>query len=225
LQDRFAQLRETKAGSASEELTRTVELARGDLDKATAALREVERRVGIDLAELRILNESPSGDSDLRHSATELKRELRTYQAAQPESEAFLKLLTAAKDDPSKLLASPSMLLKSQPALGRLKDGLVDAQLRTGQLLGTYSEAHPLVKGARNRIRAMGSHGLVIRQAPKLSDRPETPAPHSGQRPEPPWRLLGTHRARRPSGSQSPVSPTPTGIRLSLMSRQSSRWL
>ncbi len=119
-----------------------------DLAAATRSLREIEQQAGGDLAELRILNESPSGDSDLRRTTIELEKELRTLRAIQSEGEEFLKLLTAAQDDATKLLASPGVLLKAQPALGRLKDGLVDAQLRTGQLLGTMSQDHPLVQGA-----------------------------------------------------------------------------
>jgi len=149
LQNRFAELRESKARSTTDELTKSASLARADLEEATRALNEIEQQVGSDLAELRILNDLPSGDSDLRRTATELERELRSFQAAQLESQEFLKLLTIAQDDPDKLLASPSILIKAQPALGRLKDGLVDAQLRTGQLMGTMAEEHPLVQGAR----------------------------------------------------------------------------
>ncbi len=155
LQVRFAELREAKARSTTDELTKTVSLAQQELDRATVALKEIEQQMGSDLAELRILNESPSGDSDLRRTATELEKELRTCQASQTESAAFLKLLTAAAQDPTQLLASPSVLLKSQPALGRLKDGLVDAQLRTGQMQGTMSDDHPLVRGARSTEKAI----------------------------------------------------------------------
>ena len=155
LQNRFAELRESKARSTTDELAKSVSLAQADLAEATCALNETEKQVGSDLAELRILNDSPSGDSDLRRTATELERELRSFRAAQSESQEFLKLLTIAQDDPDKLLASPSILIKAQPALGRLKDGLVDAQLRTGQLMGTMAEAHPLVQGARAAEQAI----------------------------------------------------------------------
>jgi uncharacterized protein involved in exopolysaccharide biosynthesis len=155
LQNRFAELRESKARSTTDELTKTISLARDDLAGATQSLGAMEQRVGSDLAELRILNESPSGDSDLRRTAIELEKELRTYRASQGEGQEFLKLLTAAQENPGKLLASPSVLLKSQPALGRLKDGLVDAQLRTGQALGTMSENHPLAQSARAAEQAI----------------------------------------------------------------------
>jgi len=155
LQNRFAELREAKAQSTTDELTKSASLAQQDLAEATTALSQIEQSVGSDLAELRILNDSPSGDSDLRRTATDLEKELRASRAAQNESEEFLKLLTAAQSDPAKLLASPPSLLKSQPALGRLKDGLVDAQLRTGQALGTMSAEHPLTKAARAAEQAI----------------------------------------------------------------------
>jgi uncharacterized protein involved in exopolysaccharide biosynthesis len=149
LQGRFAELRESKARSTTDELTKTVSLAQADLDDATRTLGGMEESVGGDLAELRILNESPSGDSDLRRTAIELEKELRGYRAANSEGQEFLTLLAAGQIDPNRLLASPSVLLKSQPALGRLKDGLVDAQLRTGLAQGTMSDDHPIVKAAR----------------------------------------------------------------------------
>jgi polysaccharide biosynthesis transport protein len=155
LQAQLRELREAKAFSTIEELTQTVRLAQEDLCGATRALGKMEQLVGGDLAELRILNESPSGESDLRRTAIDLEKELRVFYATQSENEQFLELLNAAQSDPAKLLASTSVLLKSQPALGRLKDGLVDAQLRTGQLLGTMSEEHPLVRSGRAAEQAI----------------------------------------------------------------------
>jgi uncharacterized protein involved in exopolysaccharide biosynthesis len=155
LQERLAALGEATASGTTGELTRSADLAREDLEKSTAALAELEKRVGNDLAELRILSESPSGDSDLRRNLIEVEKELRAYRAAQTENTESLKLLKAAEADPGKLLASPSVLVKSQPALGRLKDGLVDAQIRTAGALGTMSEAHPLVAGAQEAERAI----------------------------------------------------------------------
>jgi len=67
---RFADLREAKARSTTEELAKAVSLAQRDLTQATDSLSKMEQRVGSDLAELRILNESPSGDSDLRRTAS-----------------------------------------------------------------------------------------------------------------------------------------------------------
>ncbi len=155
LQQRLSALREATSRGSIDELVRSQAIAQEDLTEATGALSTMEKHVGKDLAELRILSDSPSGDSDLRRNLVELEKELRAYKAAQVENEESLKLLKEAQADPQKLLAAPGLLLKSQPALSRLKDGLVDAQLRSGQALGTMSEDHPMVRGAREAERVI----------------------------------------------------------------------
>ena len=149
LEKQFDDLRYQKYQGVIDELTKTVSLAQADLDTSTEALAAVERAAGPDLAELRILNETPSNESGLRRQAGEIETELRTYRGSVNSNEELLKLLQAALDDPGRLLASPGRLLESQPALRRLKDGLVDAELRTAQLLGNMEESHPAVTGAR----------------------------------------------------------------------------
>ncbi len=158
LQKRFETLRAARAQSITEELVRTVSLAQADLDESTVALSAVEREIGPDLAELRMLNESPSGDSNLRRTSVELESELRTYRAAQNANQELLSLLEHAQVDPGRLLASPSKLLESQPALKRLKDGLVDAQLKTAQLLGIMSADHPQVVNAKDAEQQVSDH-------------------------------------------------------------------
>lgn len=142
-------LRDAKAGSMINELTTAVALAQTDLQAATRQLTSLETQVGSDLAELRVLHGSSSGDSDLRRRIQELETELRQARLDQRNQQDLHKLLTAALDDPGRLLAAPNRLLESQPALRRLKEGLVDAQLRTAQLLGGRTESHPLVRAAR----------------------------------------------------------------------------
>jgi uncharacterized protein involved in exopolysaccharide biosynthesis len=155
LQSRLANLQKTNSQESIKELDRSVTLAQNELAAATKRLGEMEQRAGNDLVELRILTENPSGDSDLRRNLVELEKELRAHKVTQLENEESLKLLKEAASDPSKLMAAPSLLLKSQPALARLKDGLVDAQLRSGQALGTMSEDHPMVRGAREAERVI----------------------------------------------------------------------
>ena len=163
LQHRLANLQLASSEGSIKELDRSVSLAQDELSEATKRLSAMEQRAGNDLVELRILTESPSGDSDLRRNLVELEKELRVHKAAQLEYEVSLRLLKDAETDPSKLMAAPSLLLKSQPALARLKDGLVDAQLRSGQALGTMSEDHPMVRGAREAERVIRNqlHGEI----------------------------------------------------------------
>lgn len=90
--------------------------------------------------------------------SNELEAELRTYRAQVGSNLELLSLLEAAKDEPGQLLASPSRLLEAQPALRRLKDGLVDAQLRTATVLGTMSPEHPAAKSALAGEQEIGAH-------------------------------------------------------------------
>ncbi len=155
LQSRLANMQKASSEGSIKELDRSVKLAQEELSEATKRLSAMEQHAGNDLVELRILTESPSGDSDLRRNLVELEKELRVHKAAQLENEESLRILKEAESDPAKLMAAPSLLLKSQPALARLKDGLVDAQLRSGQALGTMSEDHPMVRGAREAERVI----------------------------------------------------------------------
>ncbi len=148
LERRLQYVRDRRAQSLIEELSRTVGLARGDLEGATARLSEIERAVGGDLAELRMLSETVGGESNLRMSFTAVKNDLRAARVTQKNHQQLLQMLSAAQDDPAHLIATPNHLLVSQPALQRLKDGLVDSQLASARLQGNMTEAHPLVQAA-----------------------------------------------------------------------------
>ncbi|NLE40197.1 MAG: hypothetical protein GX621_19460 [Pirellulaceae bacterium] len=168
LETRFQNIRDTKAQSMVGELTNAVRLAQADLDDATVKLSAIEKEVGPDLAELRILNDATNGDSTLRRTAGEIRTELRTARAGYETNKELLTLLEQAQHDQGQLLAAPNQLLESQPALRRLKDGLVDAQIQTAQLKGRMSDEHPLVKAAREAEQEIGRHlhhelGIAIR--------------------------------------------------------------
>ncbi|HWB09695.1 MAG TPA: hypothetical protein VG826_10735 [Pirellulales bacterium] len=148
LQSRFQALRDAKAQGMIAELSKAVSMAEAEMAGVTDKLAALESSVGGDLAELRILHESSSGDSDLRRKSLELETELRQAQLAERSQQSLLDLLQQARIDQGRLLAVPSRLLESQPALKRLKEGLVDAQLKTAELSGGMSSEHPLVRAA-----------------------------------------------------------------------------
>ena len=139
LQANFQELRDAKAQSMVDELTKTVSLAKADLDRATAAIQLTENRVGSDLAELRSMQDMAASDSALRRSGEEIRAQLRENVLADKTNRELLAVLAAAQNDPGRLVAAPNRLLESHPSLRRLKDGLIDAQLRTSALLGTMS--------------------------------------------------------------------------------------
>ncbi|MEZ6113624.1 MAG: hypothetical protein R3C99_21825, partial [Pirellulaceae bacterium] len=139
LDHRLRELRERKAESLVNELSEAVELAERQLNEATQKLADVESELGSDLAELRILNEVATGESNLRQTLIQIKNELRQASVDKQTYDELLRLLEAARTDPQQLVATPNHLLQAQPALQRLKDGLVDSQLKTAQLLGELS--------------------------------------------------------------------------------------
>ena len=145
---RFRRLRDDKAESVVKELAQAVDLAKAKRNESVAALGAIETRVGGDLAELRNLDQMGTGDGDVRKLTVELENELRQAEQAVRNLRELTDLLTPAQDDPTRLLATPNRLLESQPALRRLKDGLIDAQLRTSLLLGSMSREHPLVRAS-----------------------------------------------------------------------------
>jgi polysaccharide biosynthesis transport protein len=145
----FQKLRDAKAASVVGELQQAIELSARDLGDANGRLAAMERQVGSDLAELRNLHEAGSGESLLRRLVTDIRAELRQARTTLKSNQELLALLKAAEARPDRLVAMPNTLLDSQPALRRLKDGLVDAQLSSSQLLGRMSAEHPMVKAAK----------------------------------------------------------------------------
>jgi uncharacterized protein involved in exopolysaccharide biosynthesis len=148
LEIQLQSLRQAKAQSLIAELEKTVALAESDLATATDKLEDIERSVGSDIDELRALTETTGGTSNLRGTSNHLQEEIRRTQLAHEANSEQLKLLTEARQDHNRLLAAPQRLFEQQPALRRLKDGLVDAQLRTAALLGRMSTDHPEVRAA-----------------------------------------------------------------------------
>jgi succinoglycan biosynthesis transport protein ExoP len=157
-QIRFQKLRDAKASSMVDELLKTAALAKADLAESSGKLAETEKAVGGDLAELRAMQDIGASDSALRRSAEELRSQIREARTTAAANRELLGILRGAQNDPGRLVAAPSRLLESQPAIKRLKDGLIDAQLATARLLGTRSAEHPLVKAAQEAEEAIGRH-------------------------------------------------------------------
>jgi uncharacterized protein involved in exopolysaccharide biosynthesis len=149
LQERMQKLRNERAQGMVIELERTVAMAENDLAGKTAQLSVFEASIGADLAELRNLNATVGGQSAVSQELQGIETERRANDAQRRENLRLLKLLAAARDNPQQLLATPSSLLRSQPAVSRLKNALVDAQVHTANVLGSRSEKHPFVVAAR----------------------------------------------------------------------------
>ncbi len=146
-------LRDSKAQSMVDELSKTVVMAEAELAAATERLAVIERQLGADLSDLRNMELSATGDSDLRRRLNSIEDELRLVAAERQSAQVLHGLLTTANNDPSQLVATPNRLLVSQPALLKLKEGLVTAQLKVSRLLGHMTEQHPQVLASREEVR------------------------------------------------------------------------
>jgi uncharacterized protein involved in exopolysaccharide biosynthesis len=149
LQKRMQGLRDERAQSQMAELQGTVAMAEADLNGRTEKLSQFESSIGADLVELRSMNANVGGQDEVSQELQAIAADRRGNDARRRDDQQLLTLLKSAQDDPRQLIATPNSLLASQPALSRLKDALLDAQVRTANLLGTYADDHPYVVAAK----------------------------------------------------------------------------
>ena len=148
LSTKLSELRDQRAQSMLAELSKNVELARADLDKATRELTETERAAGEGLVELRMLHQAPSGNGDINRPLVESQNELRRLELAQRVNQELLDLLQQAHAKPELLLSAPPQVTEARPNLVRLREGLNAAQIRTAELRGRLTDAHPEMQAA-----------------------------------------------------------------------------
>ncbi len=152
LLNRMKRLRIDRYSSIVAETERGVTLARTELAKASRNLTKIEKSFGHDLAELRSLMSQNGGQGNVQRAIAEVEGELRRAQNESTRLMNQKKQLTAAINDPRRLINMPSEELNNQPTLRRLKEGLVDAQLRANRLMGVKSARHPDVIAAVNAV-------------------------------------------------------------------------
>jgi len=155
LEQRLQGVRDERAQSMIAELRKAVAMAESDLADRTGQLGAFEAKIGADLIELRNLNSPGGSPGEVSQELQAIGTERRANEASRRENARLLALLEAAQNDPKQILATPSSLLHSQPAVERLKNALVDAQVRTAMLLGSRSEKHPQVLAAREAEAAV----------------------------------------------------------------------
>lgn len=143
------ELRTRKYDNLTNELGKAVTIARGDLDEVTERIGAVERKVGDDLGELRLLTQSASGDSNLRQSLVYLKNEIRIARTKQETRARLLELISAARTDVDILQNMSNEMADLLPVLKDMKTQLTTAQVASAQLLGQRTENHPVVQSAR----------------------------------------------------------------------------
>ncbi|QDU56449.1 GumC family protein [Aeoliella mucimassa] len=149
LEQRTQEIRQGQADSMIAELANGVSQAVETLTLKTNELSEFEGSVGADLNDLRNLLNPIGGASESSQDNLAIQAELRAIRSEREQNEKLLEVLQKAQKDPQMLVATPATLLASQPAVDRLKQGVIDAQLNTARLLGTLAPAHPYVLAAQ----------------------------------------------------------------------------
>ncbi len=157
LSQQMREVRRVRADSMINELTHARDLAKRNLEEATAKMQQIEVSFGSDLGELRNLSESITGDGVNRRAVEETSRELQVAELELEKLESLMTLLETGLKDPNHLLVSGRDLLSRQPSLQRLKEGLIDAQIQRSKLAGRLTPEHPKMKaaiGTENEIRS-----------------------------------------------------------------------
>lgn len=147
-----AQLRKMRAQrlvSMQTELDQALKQAQEDYDRFASKLETLEQEIGPDLPTLLTMINDANSSNDLQIALENIRGAKRTAHAELDLTTKQLEMLRATADNPEALVATSSELLTAQPALSRLKDGLVDAQLKLSEDLGRYEEAHPAIQKGR----------------------------------------------------------------------------
>lgn len=148
-------VRYNRACSMVAELDRAVDSAKRSLAEIAAQIEEFELKLGPDLVDLRNLIEPTSADNLLNRTLNQITTELRAAQVLLESVSTQRKLLQDSLHEVNAIVAMPNDLVMSQPALQRLKDALVDAQLKLANLRGEYNDNHPKVAAALEALNGI----------------------------------------------------------------------
>ena len=146
-------LRSQRLQSMEAELGQALELAQKDYSEFSQELLDLENQVGSDLPILLSMTNDSYSQNDIQIALENLRLAQRSAKDDYQELVALLDVLETTSNNPEALVATPDQLLEKQPAIKRLKDGLVDAQLALSTLRGQYEELHPQVVKARYAVQ------------------------------------------------------------------------
>lgn len=148
IETRLKEIRQLRSKGIETELLQSLSRAQADVAVVADEVKRIESSLGADLGELRSLNQPFAGDGNLGRSLAEVKQELRQADREFEVNRQQYEHLSALKNDPNGIVATPQVVLASHPGLSRLKDGLVDAQLNSSQMRGLYKVDHPMTLSA-----------------------------------------------------------------------------
>ncbi|MCA9189119.1 MAG: hypothetical protein R3E01_07145 [Pirellulaceae bacterium] len=143
LDKHFRDVRNQRATSMVDELSRARKLAEEELSRISLDVAKLEHQAGADLPELRILNQSTTGESSIRRLSVDVQNEIRQLQAQQRSAATLRLVLRDNQSQTDGILATPNQLLELQPGLRQLKAGLIEAQLAAARKAANLTPEHP----------------------------------------------------------------------------------
>ena len=154
IEDKLRNLRCQRLQSMEAELGKSLALTEKDYRSFSQEMRQMEKEVGNDLPTLISMISNGHSSNDIKVALENLRITKRSAEDDYQEVTSLLNAMETTVDNPESIVAMPDKLLEKQPALKRLKDGLVDSQLRLSTLRGQYQDAHPGVIEARYAVDA-----------------------------------------------------------------------
>ncbi len=150
---KLSEVRTLKVNSMIIELEQAVESAQISFDRSAIELQEMDAKFGADLSILRGLNLQQTGDGSLQQTIVEIRKEQRTATEDLDSAIQQRQLLANALEEPQQYLVTSSELLKMQPRLNQLVEGLSKAELELAALSGKFTDQHMEVISAKVGIR------------------------------------------------------------------------
>jgi uncharacterized protein involved in exopolysaccharide biosynthesis len=145
-------MRSKRLASMELELEQSLKLAEQDYRNFAEELGVLEREIGPDLPTLLNMINEGNGSNDFQITLENIRTSTRAAQARVDMTNKQLESLRSTVQNPQELVATSNELLEAQPALRRLKDGLIDLQLKLSDNLGKFQEAHPAISEGRFAI-------------------------------------------------------------------------
>jgi uncharacterized protein involved in exopolysaccharide biosynthesis len=136
-------------------LNKAVDAAQASLSEIAKQIEQFEFGLGSSLGDLRNLVEPTSGDNQLYKNLNQINTELRAAEVNLETVRLQRTLLQTALDGGEPVVATPNELFDLQPALRRIKEGLIDGQLQLAELRGDYHDNHPKVVQAIEAVEGM----------------------------------------------------------------------
>ncbi len=151
IEHQLQQLRVRQLMSMQAEVEQSLAQSQSRYDDVAGQVRKLESEVGSDLSTLRSMIDNSSVGNEVHRYLEQIRADTRLAQQELESINKQLELLSSAGSFDSTIPTS-NQLLQMQPTLGRLYEGLAQAQLKASIESARYTELHP---ATQNHLQAV----------------------------------------------------------------------